>query len=598
MPLLRNPRITALTSLSGHRIERVIKQFSNRRLPSHSSIEKNPSLQPGQLRNISRVLGILGLNCFLLISAISAQSLPDTGAPSTPKPPSESPRQLAPPVHVAPGSITSQPVDRFRNGSSGRQSAGDKSPNSSISGTTQPRPQESPEPSLSDSGLQRSQPNRATAGRQLPSGQSNGNVLQTAGQGRFQEAATKSPQSVLITEPAKSSISPAAANPNRKRNRQTAARSQNVPIPSQVTSEEAQLVGHQADDPDEDLLIAMLEQSLDELWAENRSRHGDADGQAAEESPKSGERPGSVLDWEDSSLPTFSDPDSNPILPARRGIPQLIPNSSTQINQFRENLEELEMPAERKPVSSRRGLRSLIQDPEEIEIGRGGLSDEEPANLLDRSCEYYRGQLFSTRIEDIELDLSPPRSTPNSANQDAASQQRAVRNWTDRSGAVIATGKLVDMQRGYVILDNGQRIAYGRLGEPDLIVIADDWNLPRTCGVASRGDAFRAWAPMTYAYTASSVCHKPLYFENIQLERYGHSHGPLLQPIHSVAHFFVRLATLPYHTALHPANECEYPLGLYRPGDCAPWLKDPVPLSLSGFRRQALVTGGWIGILP
>ena len=98
--------------------------------------------------------------------------------------------------------------------------------------------------------------------------------------------------------------------------------------------------------------------------------------------------------------------------------------------------------------------------------------------------------------------------------------------------------------------------------------------------------------PQTYTWTASAICHKPLYFENRQLERYGHSHGPVLQPIHSTAHFFVRLVTLPYHTAIHPSNECMYTLGYYRPGNCAPWLKDPIPISLSGATRQALVTTG------
>ena len=38
----------------------------------------------------------------------------------------------------------------------------------------------------------------------------------------------------------------------------------------------------------------------------------------------------------------------------------------------------------------------------------------------------------------------------------------------------------------------------------------------------------------------------PLYFEDPQLERYGHSFPPCCQPLISGAHFFTRLPILPY----------------------------------------------------
>ncbi len=86
-------------------------------------------------------------------------------------------------------------------------------------------------------------------------------------------------------------------------------------------------------------------------------------------------------------------------------------------------------------------------------------------------------------------------------------------------------------------------------------------------------------------------------FEDIQLERYGHSHGPFSQPVHSTLHFFSSLVMWPYQTAIHPPNECQYALGFYRPGNCAPWLKDPVPISLRGIARQT-VLGAGIAVLP
>lgn len=271
--------------------------------------------------------------------------------------------------------------------------------------------------------------------------------------------------------------------------------------------------------------------------------------------------------------------------------PAAPPMNQSSHSRFRQDLEELEFGMERDNDGRAQGLRSLIDEQEPNRLGL--TSDSDTDGLLDRSCEYYRGQLFSTAIQDIALDISPP-----GIYADSSKKNFVTRNWTDRQGNVIAKGTMIDMRRGYVILDNGQRLPYGRLGESDLIAISDYWNLPKVCGVENRGQVERYWHPLTYTYTASSLCHKPLYFENIQLERYGHTHGPIMQPVRSVAHFFVRLATLPYHTAIHPANECEYPLGLYRPGDCAPWLKDPIPLSLGGVRRQAAVVGGWVAVLP
>ena len=76
-------------------------------------------------------------------------------------------------------------------------------------------------------------------------------------------------------------------------------------------------------------------------------------------------------------------------------------------------------------------------------------------------------------------------------------------------------------------------------------------------------------------WKASALCHKPLYFEDEALERYGHSWGPCLDPLVSGAHFFCKLPVLPYCMGVHPPNECMYALGHYRPGNCAPYMMRP-----------------------
>ena len=99
-------------------------------------------------------------------------------------------------------------------------------------------------------------------------------------------------------------------------------------------------------------------------------------------------------------------------------------------------------------------------------------------------------------------------------------------------------------------------------------------------------------------WKASALCHKPLYFEQIQLERYGHTSGPWSQPFLSGGHFILNIAALPYKMGINPMNECQYALGYYRPGSCAPWLLSPIPLSLRGAAAEAGAIFGGGALFP
>jgi hypothetical protein len=108
----------------------------------------------------------------------------------------------------------------------------------------------------------------------------------------------------------------------------------------------------------------------------------------------------------------------------------------------------------------------------------------------------------------------------------------------------------------------------------------------------------RCWDQTTYMWKASAMCHKPLYFEDEQLERYGHSFTPCIQPFVSGAHFFCTLPVLPYCMGVEPPCECIYALGYYRPGSCAPYMCNPVPLSLRGALFEAGAVTGAAAALP
>ena len=124
-------------------------------------------------------------------------------------------------------------------------------------------------------------------------------------------------------------------------------------------------------------------------------------------------------------------------------------------------------------------------------------------------------------------------------------------------------------------------------------------DFPCECGFGM-GETFegRNWTCVTYNWKASGLCHKPLYFEQVAVERYGHSAPTLVQDVLCGAHFFASIPALPYMMGLCPPGECQYSLGYYRPGNCAPYLIDPIPLSLRAGLFQAGAIVGGILIIP
>jgi hypothetical protein len=227
---------------------------------------------------------------------------------------------------------------------------------------------------------------------------------------------------------------------------------------------------------------------------------------------------------------------------------------------------------------------------------------------LDMYCESFRGSLLSSSLRNISLDITPrfmPDKTDeeNEAALGDALNLLELRSWKSRTGEVLATGRMGNYASGSVIVvdETGKEVArlpWHQLGEDELCYLNAWWRLPSECTLGGLRDAERNWAPSVFAWQASGLCHKPLYFEDVQLERYGHTTGPYTQPFISGAHFFLNIATLPYHMGINPPHECQYALGYYRPGNCAPWMLQPVPLSLRGSLAQAGVVVGGVFLIP
>jgi hypothetical protein len=229
---------------------------------------------------------------------------------------------------------------------------------------------------------------------------------------------------------------------------------------------------------------------------------------------------------------------------------------------------------------------------------------------LETNCHAFRDRLLSDSIRNISLDITAPFDKDpeiSPEENEAARMDRLrlleVRQWRDRRGNVIATGKMANLQNGSVVIsdESGKetaRLPINELGEDSLCYITAWWRLPAECPLGGLRNAERNWLASNFHYHASALCHKPLYFQEVQLERYGHTAGPVRQPIISGAHFIMNLALLPYHMGINPPTECQYPLGYYRPGNCAPWMIQPFPLSARGAAAEIGAALGMAALIP
>ncbi len=109
----------------------------------------------------------------------------------------------------------------------------------------------------------------------------------------------------------------------------------------------------------------------------------------------------------------------------------------------------------------------------------------------------------------------------------------------------------------------------------------------------SRSGAFKCvhWHP-------SSICHYPLRFEEPMLERHGHVRFGCWQPLASGAKFFATIPMLPYLATLRPSCEPVYALGNYRPGSCAPLLRETIPYDKQAAVVEALSLAGFFWAMP
>src|SRR5262245_55335055 len=90
------------------------------------------------------------------------------------------------------------------------------------------------------------------------------------------------------------------------------------------------------------------------------------------------------------------------------------------------------------------------------------------------------------------------------------------------------------------------------------------------------------------------MCYQPLYFQELNAERYGRSWG-ILQPAVSVANFYGRIPLLPYMAFAYPARRCTYHAHWSLPGYRIP-RREPYELAVSPIGGAA-ETAALIGVI-
>jgi len=112
-------------------------------------------------------------------------------------------------------------------------------------------------------------------------------------------------------------------------------------------------------------------------------------------------------------------------------------------------------------------------------------------------------------------------------------------------------------------------------------------------------DREAGWSVKTKHWVAPVYCHQPTYYEDVMLEHHGHERCVVLQPVLSGARFYTGIFFTPYLATLRPPLQDIPSTGHYRPGSCAPALRQRAPYDPTAMKVQAAATAaGVVALQP
>jgi hypothetical protein len=363
------------------------------------------------------------------------------------------------------------------------------------------------------------------------------------------------------------------------------------------------------------LLVASLAQAGELQWRSSRSAvvqrqttviHDAAVRPVADESPRSVVVNRGAKVAQNSQYDPFEDDVAAPEAAAPAGEGQFDPFEADDAAPAEEPTPEQELPAEESPIAETAAPPADVQEAfdepaveedvptaaDELEAAQEAIDREMMRREVESGAaeemvapETEAGEDDSTLevVPEMEDEIVPPVDEESyddelMGDEDLELDMQYGEDIPETPEQIEARRRQVEQER----IEHQQECAtlYEQAKQDSIKNISLDIRLHGTAGedypfeCEGMRPAFepRAWSQTVYLWKASGICHKPLYFEQVQLERYGHDWGPVLQPIMSGAHFFGTIPILPYKMGLETPQECVYTLGYYRPGSCAPYM--------------------------
>jgi hypothetical protein len=126
---------------------------------------------------------------------------------------------------------------------------------------------------------------------------------------------------------------------------------------------------------------------------------------------------------------------------------------------------------------------------------------------------------------------------------------------------------------------------------------ATEGRLPSPTPIPYGPDRQPGWSVSTKNWVAPAFCHFPTYYDDVMLEYHGHERCPPLQPLLSGGRFFTGIFFTPYLAYMQPPNEQISNAGHYRPGTCAPGLRQRAPYDPTALKVQAAATATGVILL-
>lgn len=219
-------------------------------------------------------------------------------------------------------------------------------------------------------------------------------------------------------------------------------------------------------------------------------------------------------------------------------------------------------PLRTSPASSAGVPRNVLRARQSSRDADSTRPDEDPARIITIQLQALE------EVQGIPSAAAPSTTSPSTAPAATSSNTTA----TERFGPIEA-----------LTIDTAPPA--GRLPESAAAPLAESGDQ------SAWSEANRGWQPSVFCWEASAFCHRPLYFEEVNLERYGYARR-LTQPLVSGVYFYGNVLALPYNMMAQKPHRCIYTLGHYRPGSHVPRQIHWPPLRVdAGLMEAGLVTG-------